>query len=160
MAKKVLKLPVKLQEFSKSTPVTVLTFYCYIFVMTAIVFIWLHMFEQSCIRAYLGVHTSIITFLCLSRATDCIKKNNKEYLEAQGHLKQVSPTLNSSVLVQQCAKEDYKKWISFHLHSGLLDTSLTNWKVCCACVSPRSLWTRTCWSASPGFSCAASSGLS
>lgn len=43
-----------------------------------------------------------------------------------------------------------------------LDTSLSNWKVCwvCSCFSPRSLCTRTWRSASPGFSCAVSSGLS
>lgn len=43
-----------------------------------------------------------------------------------------------------------------------LDTSLSNWKVCWVLshVSPRSLWTRTWRRASPGFSCAVSSGLS
>lgn len=132
----------KLQEYCQITWVTVGTFYHYIFVATAIIFICLHMLEQSCIHI-LGVHSSIITFLCL-------RLNKGLHKEIKG--------------TSRCRDT----WNSFHQENRTvfirttLDASLLYRKVCwvCSCVLPRSLWTRTWRSAFPGSFSAASSGLS
>lgn len=101
-----MKLVAKLQEYCQITWVTVVTFYHYIFVVTAIMFIHLHTFEQSCIWAY-----SRCTLLNHNIPLPSAERRiawNKGNLEVQGHLKQLSSGEQNSFY-----QENHLGYVSF-----------------------------------------------